>query len=176
MVKQYQLLKIVSAEQLNNANGAFGLDTIYLSEEFLTENVANPEAVESVLLEEIGHFVDKHLGGSDSRGDEGDSFLPNWFKMTLSVEAELADLKAEDDSTTIGLDGEKMDVELAGEDSPYQEWILHTGTPISEDPAATEFFTGDYNGDGKSDLFSLAKSGTGTNSTEVHSLDGSNGN
>ena len=48
----------------------------------------------------------------------------------------------------------------------------HLEPPSQKILTATEFFTGDYNGDGKSDLFSLAKSGTGSNATEVHILDG----
>jgi hypothetical protein len=54
------------------ANGAFGEDTIYLSEEFLSN--AKSEKVSSALLEEIGHYVDQELNSGDSPGDEGDIF------------------------------------------------------------------------------------------------------
>ena len=118
-------LEIVSAEQLNNANGAFGEGTIYLAEEFLSENVTNPEAVESVLLEEIGHYLDQELGG-DSRGDEGDIFAELVLDDTIS-EAELADLQAEGDSTTIGLNGEEIDAELAAPPFPGDLFIYEPG-------------------------------------------------
>ena len=115
-------IKIVPDAELNNANGAFGEGTIYLSEEFLTENVTNPEAVEGVLLEEIGHYIDKQLRSGDSRGDEGNIFAELVQDNTISG-AELGDLKAEDDSTTIGFEGEKIDLELATPDSNFAETI-----------------------------------------------------
>ena len=71
-----------------------------------------------------------------------------------------------------------MDVELADPQSPepstppYQDYIVHEETPIGVNPPATQFLTGDYDGDGKSDLFSIVTDGTGTNSTEVHVLSG----
>ncbi|MEM6402255.1 MAG: hypothetical protein AAF757_18830, partial [Cyanobacteria bacterium P01_D01_bin.116] len=86
-------IEIIPAAQLNNANGAFGEGTIYLSEKFLTENAANPGAVESVLLEEIGHYVDQELGGSDSMGDEGDIFSKVVRGETITGD-ELAAIKA----------------------------------------------------------------------------------
>ena len=55
---------------------------------------------------------------------------------------------------------------------PYKDYIVHEGTPIGVNPSATQFLTGDYDGDGKSDLFSIITEGTGTNSTEVHVLSG----
>ncbi|MEM7578355.1 MAG: LysM peptidoglycan-binding domain-containing protein [Cyanobacteria bacterium P01_A01_bin.80] len=104
-------IEIIPAAQLNNANGAFGEGTIYLSEKFLTENAANPGAVESVLLEEIGHYVDQELGGSDSMGDEGDIFSKVVRGETITGD-ELAAIKAEDDSATISLNGKEIYVEL----------------------------------------------------------------
>jgi peptidoglycan hydrolase-like protein with peptidoglycan-binding domain len=115
-------IKIVSANELNNYSGAFGQNTIYLAEEFLIKNLTNLEAVESVLLEEIGHFIDEELGSSDSKGDEGDIFSKIVRGETVS-EDELRAIKAEDDSATILLDGEKLAVELA------------TSSPISADAA-----------------------------------------
>jgi len=111
-------IEIVSAAQLNNANGAFGEGTIYLSDKFLTENVTNPEAVESVLLEEIGHHIDKELGGSDSIGDEGDIFSKVVRGKTISGD-ELALIKAEDDNATIILNGKEINVELNGSRTEY---------------------------------------------------------
>jgi hypothetical protein len=55
---------------------------------------------------------------------------------------------------------------------PYQKWLLRTGTPQHETGSNWQFVAGDYNGDGKTDIIGLKKSGTGTKSTEVHILDG----
>ncbi|MBD1929708.1 VCBS repeat-containing protein [Trichocoleus sp. FACHB-90] len=106
-------IEIVPAANLK-ANGAFGEDTIYLSEEFLTKNVANPEAVAGVLLEEIGHYVDRELNSVDSSGDEGDIFARLVQGETIAG-AELAALKTENDSATIFLNGKEFLVELAGD-------------------------------------------------------------
>jgi predicted chitinase len=104
-------IEIVPAANLK-ANGAFGEDTIYLSEEFLTKNVANPEAVAGVLLEEIGHYVDRELNSVDSPGDEGDLFARLLQGETIDG-AELAALKTENDSATITLNEQETTVELA---------------------------------------------------------------
>ena len=91
------------------ANGAFGEDTIYLSEEFLSN--ANSEQVSSGLIEEIGHFVDQKLNSGDSTGDEGGIFQQLVQDEDIS-EGELINLRQEDDSETITLDGEDTPVEL----------------------------------------------------------------
>ncbi len=104
-----------------NANGAFGEDTIFLSEKFLSENVANSEAVAGVLLEEIGHYVDQELNSVDSPGDEGNLFARLVQDETIP-EAELEVLIAENDSTTISLNGQQIIVELAN--PPYPGYLL----------------------------------------------------
>lgn len=55
----------------------------------------------------------------------------------------------------------------------YQTWLLHTGTILHETGDNFAFDVGDFNGDGLLDVSAIKKSGTGTNSTEVHILDGS---
>ena len=113
-------IKILPFAQLN-ANGAFGEGTIYLSEKFLNENVANPKAVTAVVLEEIGHYVDQKLNRVDSPGDEGDIFARLVQNQTISGAA-LEVLKAEDDSGTIFLNGQTITVELAA--PPYPGHVL----------------------------------------------------
>ena len=54
----------------------------------------------------------------------------------------------------------------------YQSWVFQTGTVLHETGDNFEFQTGDYNGDGHTDIFAIKKSETGTNSTEFHILDG----
>jgi hypothetical protein len=57
----------------------------------------------------------------------------------------------------------------------FQNFILHTGTPLGVTDANFDFTVIDYNGDGYPDLEAISKAGYGTNSTEVHILDGASG-
>jgi Ca2+-binding RTX toxin-like protein len=68
-------LEILSGSKLK-AQGAFAAqtNTIYLSKQFLKRNAGNPDAVATVLLEEIGHYIDAQLNQSETPGDEGSLF------------------------------------------------------------------------------------------------------
>jgi peptidoglycan hydrolase-like protein with peptidoglycan-binding domain len=118
------------------ANGAFGEDTIYLSEEFLSN--AKSEKVSSALLEEIGHYVDQELNSGDSPGDEGDIFQQLVQDEAIS-EGELVELKAEDDSGTIALDGEEISVEQASPDYPGYLLEYEPGEPLEDRPAVKQW-------------------------------------
>ena len=129
------------------ANGGFGEDTIYLSEEFLSN--ASSEKVSGALLEEIGHYVNQELNSDESPGDEGDIFQQLVQDKDIS-EGELVELKAEDDSGTIALDGEEISVEQAsdGEEiyveqgSPdYPGYLLEyePGEPLEDRPAVEQW-------------------------------------
>ncbi|MEI2423287.1 amidase, partial [Arthrospira platensis SPKY2] len=68
---------VVSAADINGSNGAFAAATnnIYqIGRAFVAENADNPEAIVSVLLEEIGHYIDSQINISDTPGDEGAIF------------------------------------------------------------------------------------------------------
>jgi peptidoglycan hydrolase-like protein with peptidoglycan-binding domain len=104
-------IEILPATNLNG-NGAFGGETIYLSEPFLNKNAANSEAVANVLVEEIGHYVDRELNYIDSPGDEGEIFARLVRDETIN-RAELGAIKAENDRATILLDGKELTVELS---------------------------------------------------------------
>jgi hypothetical protein len=105
-------IEVISASQLNGANGAFASSTnrIYLSQELLSQNQGNLGAIASVLLEEYGHSVDGVLNSTDAPGDEGAIFSALVRGESLSDEA-LGQLKAEDDSGVINLDGQIIKVE-----------------------------------------------------------------
>ena len=62
---------------------------------------------------------------------------------------------------------------LSGKNN-FQSWLLHTGTILHETGDNWEFCLGDYNHDGNLDLYAINKSQTGSKSTEVHILSGSN--
>ena len=105
-------IEILSAAELNQANGAYAAstDTIYLSAEFLQVHASNPGTIAPVLLEEIGHYVDAQINISDTLGDEGAHFAAVVQGIELSAET-LAAIQSENDITTLQLDGETVTVE-----------------------------------------------------------------
>ena len=54
----------------------------------------------------------------------------------------------------------------------FKTFLLQTGTALHETGENFQFLLGDYNKNGKLDLYCIKKCNTGTNSTEVHILDG----
>ncbi|NER97311.1 MAG: calcium-binding protein, partial [Symploca sp. SIO1B1] len=107
-------IEIRSSAAINGAHGAFSADTntIYLSQEYLTQNASSPQAIANLLLEEIGHSVDSQINTSDASGDEGAIFSALAQGVQLE-EGTLQALKAENDLTTVTLDGEVIQIEQA---------------------------------------------------------------
>jgi Ca2+-binding RTX toxin-like protein len=107
-------VQILPAANLNGARGGFSRDTntIYLSQDFINLNAANPEAIAAVLLEEIGHFVDSSINSSDASGDEGAIFAA-LVQGKPVTKAELQELKAENDSAVLFLEGQVIQIEKA---------------------------------------------------------------
>ena len=106
-------IKIREAAEINGASGAYAIETntIYLSKELLEQNVKAPEAIASVLSEEIGHAIDRQLNTKDSEGDEGAIFSELVRENQLSDKA-LTELKAENDWVSVIVDGEVTRLEL----------------------------------------------------------------
>ncbi len=107
-------IQILKAHQLPGAKGAFAAATnrIYLSDKFIFDNQHNLLAVAEVLLEEIGHKLDKMLNSSEAPGDEGAIFSALVMNKHLT-ESDLQALKAEDDIAWIELDGQLIEIEQA---------------------------------------------------------------
>ncbi|MBC1190349.1 hemolysin, partial [Microcystis aeruginosa BLCCF108] len=105
-------IEVLSDEVLGTANGAYSSSTnkIYLSASFL--NTASSAAIINVILEEIGHYVDAQINQVDSAGDEGAIFAELVQGNSLDV-ATLDALRAENDQTTIIVNGEIIQVEQA---------------------------------------------------------------
>ncbi len=104
-------LAIVSTSQLNGGNGAFAAasNTIYLSTEFLNNN--NSAAIERVLLEEIGHYLDAKTSNIDAIGDEGEIFSALVRRENLDSQ-KFDSLKSENDRTSVFIDGKATKLEL----------------------------------------------------------------
>ncbi|MDJ0525096.1 MAG: calcium-binding protein, partial [Microcystis sp. M53601_WE4] len=105
-------IEVLSGEVLGTANGAYSSskNKIYLSASFL--NTASSAAIVKVILEEIGHYVDAQINQVDSAGDEGAIFAELVQGNSLDV-ATLEALRAENDQTTIIVNGEIIQVEQA---------------------------------------------------------------
>ena len=66
------------------------------------------------------------------------------------------------------------EVHLLNGNNNYKSFLLQTGTALHETGNNFTIKSGDYNGDGYIDLYAIKKSNTGTNSTEIHVLNGKN--
>lgn len=104
-------IKVVPASVLKG-DGGFGENTIFISEDLLARNANNPDAVVAVLLEEVGHYFDQQLNADDSPGDEGAIFAGLAQGKDFS-NAQLQELKLENDHADLWLDGKKISIEHA---------------------------------------------------------------
>jgi len=104
-------IEIRDGAEIAGANGAYAgaTHTIYMSREFLDSSSA--DAASSVLLEEMGHAIDWQFKDTDAPGDEGAIFSALVRGESLD-EGRLSRLKVEDDSATVVLDGELVEIEL----------------------------------------------------------------
>ncbi|GAB4539135.1 MAG: hypothetical protein Tsb0014_29290 [Pleurocapsa sp.] len=141
-------IEIRSSEELNGSNGAFASQTnrIYLATNFLAQ--ANQEDITSVLIEEIGHWVDNEINLSDTPGDEGEYFASTILGHNLS-ELEWNRIKAEDDSGIVILDNYSVEIEQATNNDAY---INNSSTDVDSPSFSDTFRNGDnatgyyYNG------------------------------
>jgi hypothetical protein len=66
----------------------------------------------------------------------------------------------------------RTEVHIMDAANNYQSWLIQTPTALHETGDDWDFVTGDYNGDGVTDIFGIKQSGTGSGRTEIHVLDG----
>ncbi len=106
---------IVDETQLAGAPAAFDnfSRTVFVSERFLANQPQNSALLVAVLLEELGHYVDRAVNKADAAGDEGAIFSALVTGQSLSVST-LTSLLAEDDHRSTTIDGHVVDLELAG--------------------------------------------------------------
>jgi len=104
-------IEFVDAGSLGeNAFGAYDANnggTIYLDRRLLS----NPQQLQSVFREEMGHHLDALLGGADAAGDEGAIFARASLHGPLD-QSTLSQLKAENDHGTIFINGQIINVEF----------------------------------------------------------------
>ncbi|BAQ64882.1 putative Ig domain-containing protein [Geminocystis sp. NIES-3709] len=103
-------IEILNNDILGNARGGYALstNTIYLSDSFFAN--ASDDAVNAVILEEIGHFIDTQINEIDTVGDEGELFSTLLTGQYLSVQT-LNRISTENDFSMIVLNGETLTIE-----------------------------------------------------------------
>jgi hypothetical protein len=117
-------IEILSASVMGEARGAFSTATnkIYLSLDYLLHQVSSPdllvEDITSILLEEIGHFVDNQLHpNNDTAGDEGELFAATILNTPLT-ESEKLRISQENDHSVIFLDNQWIPIEKSSTELP----------------------------------------------------------
>jgi hypothetical protein len=98
---------VLPADRLPGARGAYSIatDTIYIA-----DRQTSFEGLVNVLLEEIGHAIDRSLNPIDTKGDEGAIFAAFVLGQELSPEI-LSRWREEDDRAMIVVDGRELVVE-----------------------------------------------------------------
>ena len=90
--------------------------TLFLDRSLLSD----PQQLQSVFNEEMGHHLDALLGGADAAGDEGAVFSRTLESGQLS-QTELTALKSEDDHGVIQIGGRWVQVEFSQESAGNAE-------------------------------------------------------
>jgi Domain of unknown function (DUF4114)/Bacterial Ig-like domain len=116
-------IKMLGAIELQ-AKGAFGNNTIYLSQDLLNPQ-RSPEAV-NVLLEEVGHYIDSQINIQDAIGDEGEIFAALVQNKAITPDALIAD-----DHGILHIDGHNISVEHADLDPGI--FLVDNGGRVSID-------------------------------------------
>jgi len=111
-------IKRRSGDELSGASGAYtprdpdGRQRIYINANWLSL-ATSVEAIQRVLLEEVGHAIDQWLNGPlDARGDEGALFAALVTGAPLD-EAQLAAILADNDQHQLLIDGRWLAAEFA---------------------------------------------------------------
>jgi Ca2+-binding RTX toxin-like protein len=138
-------IDILSENILNGANGAFAKETntIYLSQEFITQNIEHPEQISNLFLEEFGHFIDSQINNIDSAGDEGAIFSALSQGKNLSQQ-ELSRLKVEDDTASILLNDISIQIEKQDPKVPVADFLNQLESLLKkiESTAGDQIFSG----------------------------------
>ncbi len=113
MGKRLPQIEVVAAAKINGANGAFDSTSgkIYISQDLLDRH--QPDFLNSVLLEEFGHYFDSKVNSQDSLGDEGAIFAKLVRDKQISS-SDLANLRQTNDHTQVTIDGKVHELELNG--------------------------------------------------------------
>jgi hypothetical protein len=144
-------VRFVDRETLNGSNGAYSPDnggTVFLANDLRSD----PAALQRVYDEEAAHHLDAAFGGADSRGDEGQIFAQGLAQGGPLTDADLAAARAENDRSTITVDGRSVEVENSRWNAmdvfnlatSAASWIPGAGDAVSIVSAAVNVGVGNY--------------------------------
>ncbi|WP_310568222.1 VCBS domain-containing protein, partial [Hydrogenophaga sp.] len=95
------------------SSGPAGAPVIYLNRDWVESQQTSVEAIQTVVLEEYGHYLDNLLNeGKDSLGDEGETFAHLVLQQQLSAD-DFSRMAVENDHVVIEMDGQPVELELA---------------------------------------------------------------
>lgn len=122
-------IRFVGNETLQGAHGAYDAKTatVLLNQ----NNRGNLKLLVQTFAEETGHHLDTLLNAKDSRGDEGEAFRRVLFGEKLS-QSQWADIRSENDSGTIQLDGKSVTVEFWNPFSEIAAGISNAASWVSD--------------------------------------------
>lgn len=118
-------IQVLSPGVMGSTNGAFAASTgkIYLSQTFLDN--ADSGQIRSVILEEIGHWVDAQINSIDAAGDEGKIFA-RLLQNNSFASGELEVLQQEDDHGSLIIGGVTIGIEK-NDSLATAEWLGNLG-------------------------------------------------
>jgi len=113
-------IKVVDGQTLDDTSGtkadgvglgaySVQMNTIYLAAQLLDGDV---DKALNVLIEETGHALDATLNDADAAGDEGALFAKLFLGESITTH-QLNELKAENDTGSITVDGKQIEVEYS---------------------------------------------------------------
>jgi hypothetical protein len=119
--------EFIDGETLKDANGAYDSEAglVYINSG-LRENT---DLAARTYIEEVGHHLDVQLNQKDAVGDEGELFRRLLTGEKLS-DAQIAEIRAEDDTGVIEVKGEERKVEFWGAMRPVFTKARHYGEQI----------------------------------------------
>jgi hypothetical protein len=111
-VSYFPRIEVLPSIVLRGANGAYSSSnrTVYISSNFLSQNADNLPLLSSVLIEELGHYLNAELNSVDAPGDEGELFSAIIQRVSLGT-TELGRIKTEDDHALVMIYGVETAIE-----------------------------------------------------------------
>ncbi len=112
--QQLPRIEICLSATINGLNGGYvaANNTIYLAEEFLRSHIDKPEAIASLISEEVGHFLDQQ-DGIDAPGDEGEIFS-NLVRGIVLNPLQIQQIQQQNDNFAVSLNGQIVNIEASG--------------------------------------------------------------
>ncbi len=108
-------------------------------------------------------YAQHHCTGLPETGDETSFALINWDGDKVP---DLVVIKK------YGTASGQTEVQILSSSSGYTQSLVSAVTPLGPTDQTWQFLVGDYNADGKPDLFAISKRGLGSGKTEVYVLSG----